>query len=118
MPHNLSDFIEVLTEKADAWRFYCICFACIEVNGRPAALLKKFPNKSERIKTHLKKCKCFKEKYPEQFAELFNMQQIKEKDEEAAENIETSKKRARRESFNSTISSFSQTSMYFYINIW
>jgi hypothetical protein len=50
MPHNLSDFIEVLTEKADAWRFYCICFACIEVNGRPAALLKNFQIKVNELK--------------------------------------------------------------------
>src|SRR5438067_571578 len=114
MPHNFSSFIEVLPEKEDAWRFYCICVACSEVNGRPTALLNKFPNKSERVKNHLKKCKCFREKYPEQFGEFFRMQEIEEENDEIVENNATSKKRVRRESFNSTISSFSQTSMYFF----
>ena len=45
---------EILPEKADIWRNYCICNACNEAVGRPNAILKKFPNKTKRIRTPLK----------------------------------------------------------------
>jgi len=49
MASNYKPFIEILSEKADAWRNYCICNACKEVEGHSNAILKKFPNKTERI---------------------------------------------------------------------
>jgi hypothetical protein len=60
MASNYKSFIEILPEKVDIWRNYCICIACRDVAGCPNAILKKFPNKTERIQTHLKKCQHFK----------------------------------------------------------
>ena len=74
MASNYKPFIEILSEKADAWRNYCICNACKEVEGRSNAILKKFPNKTERIRTHLKKCQYFKNKFPEIYAEFFELE--------------------------------------------
>jgi hypothetical protein len=111
MPHNYSSFVEILTEKADSWRHYCICAACSEVNGRSNALLNKFPNKSERIRNHLKKCQHFKEMYPDQFAELF-VTEDEEKDDNTVDNTVKSKKRIRKDSSGSVYSSISRTSMF------
>ncbi len=47
MSSNFKHFVEILPEKADVWRNYCICIACRDVNGRPNTLLQKFPFKTE-----------------------------------------------------------------------
>ena len=71
MASNYKNFVEILPEKADNWRNYCICIACKDINGLQDTLLQKFPFKAERVKNHLKKCQNFKNKYPETFAEFF-----------------------------------------------
>ncbi|CAG8854358.1 43682_t:CDS:1, partial [Gigaspora margarita] len=60
--HKFIDYIEVLDEKADEWRNYAICRAYHDAVGKATAILKKFPNKSERAKNHLKKCQHFMDK--------------------------------------------------------
>ncbi|CAG8675129.1 1486_t:CDS:1, partial [Dentiscutata erythropus] len=57
--YQFTGYIEVLDEKANEWRNYTICRTCRDAIGRLTALLQKFPNKSERVKNHLKKCKYF-----------------------------------------------------------
>jgi len=104
MAFNYKPFIEILAEKANAWRNYCICIPCKDILGRESAILKKFPNKTERIRTHLKKCEHFKNKFPEIYIELFEIEIIR-----VGNNEENSKKRLRRESYTS---SMSWTSMY------
>ena len=69
MSHNYKSFIEITTEKADLWWYFCICIACRDIEGRQVALLKKMPNKSNRIRNHFKKCNNFKNKYPQQYIE-------------------------------------------------
>ena len=49
MSFNYKPFVEILPEKADAWRNFCICVACKNINGHQDTLLKKFPFKTERI---------------------------------------------------------------------
>ena len=71
MSFNYKPFIEKLQEKADAWRNFCICIACKNANGRPSALLQKFPHKTERIRNHLKKCQNFKNNNPKIYASFF-----------------------------------------------
>jgi len=118
MPSDYKPFIEILPEKADSWRNYCICIACRDVNGRPNTLLKKFPNKTERVKNHLKKCLNFKNKYPEMFDEFFGSE-IARTGNEFDENM-NSNKRVRRESASSGYLGFSsilQGSMYFFIKL-
>ena len=61
MPHKYINYIQLLSEKADKWRRYCICVSCKERLGYDVALLNRFPNKSERIITHLKRCSNFKQ---------------------------------------------------------
>src|SRR5688572_2532920 len=100
MPHKYNSYIELLSEKADVWRNFCICVSCRDTIGRPAALLNKFVNKNERIRTHLKKCEHFKKMYPEKFVEFFELE---------IENENLKKKRLRD---NSVSASTSQTSMY------
>ena len=104
MAFNCKHFVEILPEKADNWRNYCICIACRDTNGRSDTLLKKFPFKTERIRTHLKKCEHFKNKYPEMYTVFFEA--------ETVDNIENSRKRLHRESTSSAYSSISRTSMY------
>jgi hypothetical protein len=106
MASNYKPFIEILPEKADAWRNYCICKACNEVEGRSNAILKKFPNKTERIRTHLKKCQHFKNKFPEIYAEFFEIETTG-----VENNEQNSSKKLRRESASSTYSSISWASM-------
>jgi len=107
MASNYKPFIEILPEKADAWRNYCICNACKEVEGRSNAILKKFPNKTERIRTHLKKCQYFKNKFPEIYAEFFELETSR-----VENNEENSRKKLRRESTGSAYSSTSWASIY------
>ena len=57
--HKFTNYIEILDDKADEWRNYAICCACRDTVGKPAAILQRFPNKSDRVKNHLKKCKHF-----------------------------------------------------------
>jgi len=104
MSFNYKPFVEILPEKADAWRNFCICVACKDINGHQDTLLKKFPFKTERIRTHLKKCEYFKNKYPEMYTVFFEA--------ETVDNIENSRKRLRRKSTSSAYSSISRTSMY------
>ena len=106
MPHKYSSYIELLPEKADAWRNFCICISCSNNVGRPVALLNKIVNKKERVLTHLKKCNHFKNLYPEKFVEFFGS-------ETESENTVNSKKRPCN---NSVSTSTSQTSMYLKIN--
>jgi len=121
MAANFKTFVEILPEKADNWRNYCICIACRDVNGRPNALLQKFPFKTERVRNHLKKCQHFKNKYPEIFFELFASETERMEINEFDENI-VSSKRLRREStgsVHSAITSISLRSIYllFYLLI-
>src|ERR1051325_359589 len=106
MASNYKTFVEILPEKADNWQNFCICIACREAAGRQNALLNKFPNKTERIHNHLKKCQHFKNKYPEIFDEFFGSQIEKRESNELDETI-NSKKRLRRESTSSGYSSIS-----------
>ena len=108
MSFNYKPFVEKLQEKADAWRNFCICIACKNANGRPNALLQKFPYKTERIRTHLKNCQNFKSKNPEMYASFFETE-LREENDKATE---ISKKRVRRESSGSVYSSISWTSMF------
>ena len=109
MSFNYKPFIEKLQEKADAWRNFCICIACKNANGRPNALLQKFPYKTERIQTHLKKCQHFKSRNPEIYASFFETE-LRMENDEATKNLN---KRVRRESSGSSIySSISWTSMF------
>ncbi|CAG8582835.1 4007_t:CDS:2 [Ambispora gerdemannii] len=71
MPHKYTSYIEILSEKADQWRNFCICISCRNIISCPAALLQKFPNKSDRVRNHLKKCIHFKEKHPDIFEKFF-----------------------------------------------
>ena len=117
MSSNFKTFVEILPEKADNWWNYCICIACRDVNGRPNALLQKFPFKTERVKNHLKKCQHFKNKNPELFAEFFGSD--RGEGNEFDENI-VSSKRLRRESVGSaysSITSISWRSMYSFMLI-
>ena len=107
MSSNYKRFVKILPKKADNWRNYCICTACRDTNGRSDALLKKFPFKTERIRTHLKKCEHFKNKYPEMYTVFFEA--------ETVDNIENSRKRLRRESTSSAYSSLSWGSMCSFI---
>ena len=112
MASNYKNFVEILPEKADNWRNFCICIACRDVNGRPSTLLQKFPFKTERVKNHLKKCQHFKNKYPKLFAEFF-LSEVK------SENV-MGTNRLRREStgsVNSSITSISWNSMCSFISI-
>ncbi|PKB93862.1 hypothetical protein RhiirA5_387009 [Rhizophagus irregularis] len=87
MAANFKTFVEILSEKADNWQNYCICIACRYVNGRPNALLQKFPFKTERVRNYLKKCQHFKNKYPEIFFELFASETERMEINEFDENI-------------------------------
>jgi hypothetical protein len=119
MAANFKTFVEILQDKADNWRNYCICIACRDVNGRPSALLQKFPFKTERVRNHLKKCQHFKNKYPEIFVELFVSEKERVEINEFNENI-VSPKRLRRESTgsaHSAITSISWRSIYLYFII-
>lgn len=110
MSFNYKPFVEILPEKADAWRNFCICIACKDANGRDNALLKKFPYKTERVRTHLKKCQHFKNKYFEIYAELFEVETISGENND----INNPNKRLRRESTGSVYSTISRSSMYIY----
>ena len=119
MAFNFKNFAEILSEKADNWRNYCICIACRDVNGRPNALLQKFPFKTERVKNHLKRCQHFKNKNPELFVEFFGSEAERGESNEFDENIVGSK-RLRRESIGSaysSITSISWRSMYSFMLI-
>ena len=67
---------------------------------------KKFSNKTERIRTHLRKCQHFKNKYPEIYAEFFETETVR-----VENNEENSRKKLRRESASSAYSSISWASM-------
>jgi hypothetical protein len=108
MSFNYKSFVEILPEKADAWRNFCICIACRDTNGCPDALLKKFPCKTERVRTHLKKCQYFKNKYSEAYAKLFETETVSGENN----NINNPNKRLRRESTGSVYSSISRASMH------
>lgn len=95
MPHKYNSFIELLPEKADIWRNYCICTSCRDTIGRSTALLNKIVNKNERIRTHLKRCEHFKNMYPEKFVEFFES-------EIENENTVNSNKRSRNDSVNNS----------------
>ncbi|CAG8806930.1 6192_t:CDS:1, partial [Dentiscutata erythropus] len=49
----------IFDDKANEWRNYAICCVCCDAVGKPAAIIQKFPNKSDQVKNHLKKCKHF-----------------------------------------------------------
>jgi hypothetical protein len=91
MPSNYKPFVEILPEKADSWRNYCICIAYRDVNGHPNTLLKKFPYKTEQVKNHLKKCLNFKNKNPEMFDEFFGLGTAR-MDDEFDENVNSNKR--------------------------
>ncbi|CAB4485515.1 unnamed protein product [Rhizophagus irregularis] len=110
MAANFKTFVEILSEKADNWQNYCICIACRYVNGRPNALLQKFPFKTERVRNYLKKCQHFKNKYPEIFFELFASETERMEINEFDENI-VSSKRLRRESTGSIHSAITSISL-------
>ncbi|CAJ0754479.1 5820_t:CDS:2, partial [Entrophospora sp. SA101] len=48
--------------------------------GYNTALLKKIPNKSERISAHLKKCSNFKIMHPEKYNEFFGSINLNSRD--------------------------------------
>ncbi|CAB4432851.1 unnamed protein product [Rhizophagus irregularis] len=108
MAANFKTFVEILPEKADNWRNYCICIACRDVNGCLNALLQKFPFKTERVRNHLKKCQHFKNKYPEIFFELFASETERMEINEFDENIVSSKRLCREStgSNNSSVGTF------------
>ena len=114
MSSNYKRFVEILLEKADNWQNYCICTACRDTNGRSDALLKKFPFKTERVKNHLKKCQHFKNKHPELFVELLELETEGGESNELGERV-VSSKRLRRESTSSAYSSLSWGSMCSFI---
>ncbi|GES82469.1 zinc finger BED domain-containing protein 1-like [Rhizophagus clarus] len=107
MSFNYKPFVEILPEKADTWRNYCICIACKDANDRDNTLLKKFPYKTERIQTHLKKCQHFKNKYFEIYAELFEVVTISNENND----INNPNKRLRRESTDSVFNIISQSNI-------
>ena len=92
MSFNYKPFVEILPEKADAWRNFCICVTCKNINGHQDTLLKKFSFKTERIRTHLKKCEHFKNKYSELFTELLELETEGEKSNELGERVVNSKR--------------------------
>ncbi|GES91409.1 ribonuclease H-like domain-containing protein [Rhizophagus clarus] len=109
MSFNYKPFVEILPEKANAWRNYCICIACKDANSRDNALLKKFSYKTERIRTHLKKCQHFKNKYFEIYAELFEVETISGENND----INNPNKRLRKESTGSVKNKKIQELFYF-----
>ncbi|CAG8490364.1 17331_t:CDS:1, partial [Racocetra fulgida] len=70
----LDEHIIKTKEKLNNWNYKFYCKACIEKLGEDEGKKTSFPNKTDRIVQHLKKCNYFIEKTtPEQREEIFSL---------------------------------------------